>query len=71
MQIDSEKKADLKAYCCEVTAEKEGKEEVWQAKYVLVSAADPSYLSRVSQDKSQLTKCGRAATAPTPQSAKR
>jgi phenol 2-monooxygenase len=38
LQVDSEKKEDLNAYCCKVTAEKEGKEEVWEAKYVLVSA---------------------------------
>jgi phenol 2-monooxygenase len=39
VQIDNGKKGNPKAYCCTVMAEKEGKEEIWEAKYVLVSAA--------------------------------
>lgn len=41
VQVDSEKTGDPDAFCCEVTAENEGKVEVWQAKYVLVSAGRP------------------------------
>jgi phenol 2-monooxygenase len=38
LQVDGKKSGDVDAYCCKVTAEKEGGEEVWEAKYVLVSA---------------------------------
>jgi phenol 2-monooxygenase len=37
VQIDSATKDDPNAYPCKVTAEKDGKEETWEAKYVLVS----------------------------------
>jgi phenol 2-monooxygenase len=40
VQVDSGQTGDSNAYCCEVTAEREGNAEVWQAKYVLVSAED-------------------------------
>lgn len=36
LDIDEAKKDAPNAYCVRVTAEKEGKEEVWEAKYVLV-----------------------------------
>ncbi|KAH7384134.1 FAD binding domain-containing protein [Phaeosphaeria sp. MPI-PUGE-AT-0046c] len=35
VQVDSESKDDEDAYPCRVTAEKDGKEEIWEAKYVL------------------------------------
>lgn len=47
VQIDSTKKDDPEAYPCKVTAEKDGKEEVWEAKYVLVS--DASIPSRAKE----------------------
>lgn len=37
LRVDSAQKDDPNAYCCKVTAEKDGKEEIWEAKYVLVS----------------------------------
>jgi phenol 2-monooxygenase len=37
IQVDSTTKDDPDAYPCRVTAEKDGKEETWGAKYVLVS----------------------------------
>jgi phenol 2-monooxygenase len=37
VQIDNTTKDDPDAYPCKVTAEKDGKEETWEAKYVLVS----------------------------------
>lgn len=37
LEVDSLKKDDPNAYCCKVTAEKDGREDVWEAKYVLVS----------------------------------
>jgi phenol 2-monooxygenase len=37
VQVESAKKNDPDAYPCNVTAEKDGKEETWEAKYVLVS----------------------------------
>ncbi|CAI6341361.1 unnamed protein product [Periconia digitata] len=33
--VDEEKVDDPEAYCCKVTAEKDGKQEEWEAKYVL------------------------------------
>ena len=41
LEIDESKKDDVSAHCVKVTAEKEGKEEVWEAKYVLVRAILP------------------------------
>lgn len=38
VSIDSSKKDDPCAYPCKVNAEKDGQEEVWEAKYVLVSS---------------------------------
>ncbi|KAH7371031.1 FAD binding domain-containing protein [Pyrenochaeta sp. MPI-SDFR-AT-0127] len=35
LEVDESKKGDPNAHCVKVTAEKEGKEEVWEAKYVL------------------------------------
>ncbi|KNG52437.1 phenol 2-monooxygenase [Stemphylium lycopersici] len=35
LEIDESKKDDLDAYCVKVTAEKDGEENVWEAKYVL------------------------------------
>jgi phenol 2-monooxygenase len=65
VQIDNSTKADPDAYACKVTAEKDGKEEIWEAKYVIVSS---THLLHHLLDK--LTKpTPRAATAPTPQSA--
>jgi phenol 2-monooxygenase len=40
VQIDSSSKDDPNAYSCKVTAEKDGKEEIWEAKYVIVSPQD-------------------------------
>lgn len=37
VKVDSGKKDDMYAYPCRVTAEKDGNEEIWEAKYVLVS----------------------------------
>lgn len=37
LEIDEKLVGDPHSYCCKVTAEKEGKEEIWLAKYVLVS----------------------------------
>jgi phenol 2-monooxygenase len=37
VQVDESKAKNPDAYCARVTANKEGKEEVWEAKYVLVS----------------------------------
>jgi phenol 2-monooxygenase (NADPH) len=36
VEVDSSRKDDPDAYCCKVRAESDGKEEVWEAKYVLV-----------------------------------
>jgi len=36
LEVDATKVDDPEAYCCRVVAEKEGKEEVFEAKYVLV-----------------------------------
>lgn len=36
LDVDESKTKDRDAHCVKVTAEKEGKEEVWEAKYVLV-----------------------------------
>jgi phenol 2-monooxygenase len=41
-QVDESQAKDTDAYCVRVTAEKEGKEEAWEAKYVLVSVVSPS-----------------------------
>lgn len=38
VEVDEKRKADPDAYPCKVTAEKDGKKEVWEAKYVLVSS---------------------------------
>lgn len=38
LQVNGEISGHVDAYCCKVTAEKEGREEMWEAKYVLVSA---------------------------------
>lgn len=37
VEVDGELVEDPQSYCCRVVAEKDGKEEVWLAKYVLVS----------------------------------
>jgi phenol 2-monooxygenase len=37
VEVDEEKASDPEAYCCRVVAEKGGEEEVFEAKYVLVS----------------------------------
>lgn len=37
LDVDESKKGDPNAHCVKVTAEKDGREEVWEAKYVLVS----------------------------------
>jgi phenol 2-monooxygenase len=37
VRVDESKAKDIDAYCVRVTAEKDGKEEAWEAKYVLVS----------------------------------
>ena len=42
VEVDESKARDIDAYCVRVTAEKDGKEEVWDAKYVLVRI--PPYL---------------------------
>jgi phenol 2-monooxygenase len=44
VQVDTSLKDDPDAYPCKVTAEKDGKEEIWEAKYVLVSPPNPSTL---------------------------
>jgi phenol 2-monooxygenase len=45
VHLDSSKKDGLDAYPCRVTAEKDGKEETWEAKYVLVSRSTTSMCS--------------------------
>lgn len=35
VNVDEQKVGDPEAYCCRVVAEKEGREQVWEAKYVL------------------------------------
>lgn len=37
VEVDEEGKEDMNSHCVKVRAEKDGKEEVWEAKYVLVS----------------------------------
>lgn len=37
VEVDEAKVRDPDAYCCKVVGERDGKEEVWLAKYVLVS----------------------------------
>lgn len=44
VEVDESAAANPDAYCCKVVAEKEGKEEVWLAKYVLVSLLSPPYI---------------------------
>jgi phenol 2-monooxygenase len=39
--VDKRRASDPAAHCVKVVAEKEGKEEVWEAKYVLVSQTPP------------------------------
>jgi phenol 2-monooxygenase len=46
--VDSAKKNDPAAYPCRVTAERDGKEEIWEAKYVLVSISTNSKMTRAS-----------------------
>jgi phenol 2-monooxygenase len=46
--VDSAKKNDPAAYPCRVTAERDGKEEIWEAKYVLVSTSTNSKMTRAS-----------------------
>jgi phenol 2-monooxygenase len=41
VQIDNATKDDPSAYPCKVTAEKDGKQKTWEAKYVLVSPSSP------------------------------
>lgn len=37
VEVDEQGVSDPDTYCCRVVAEKDGREEVWRAKYVLVS----------------------------------
>ncbi|KAH7083815.1 FAD binding domain-containing protein [Paraphoma chrysanthemicola] len=46
VEIDSALKNDPSAYPCKVTAEKDGKEEVWEAKYVLACDGAHSTIRR-------------------------
>lgn len=68
VQVDSSKKDDLGAYPCKVVAEKDGKEETWEAKYVLVCTTSRGSRNLLKLGES-LTKHHRLVTALTPQSA--
>jgi phenol 2-monooxygenase len=47
--VDSIEQNDPAAYPCKVTAEKDGREEVWEAKYVLVSLSTSSTARKTNQ----------------------
>ena len=64
LEVDEGKVGDPEAYCCKVVAEKDGKEEVFLAKYVLVS-----FPSKETTRRKADTNLARAATARTAQSA--
>lgn len=53
VQVDSSKKDDLSAYPCKVVAEKDGKEETWEAKYVLVCEASRNLLNLLNLGESR------------------
>jgi phenol 2-monooxygenase len=62
VQIDSTIKDDLSAYPCKVVAEKDGKDEIWEAKYVLV-CIDSHISSPLPKLDEPLTMYYRVATA--------
>jgi phenol 2-monooxygenase len=49
VEVDEESVGDSEAYCCRVVAEREGREEVFEAKYVLVSLLCRSFFACVME----------------------
>jgi phenol 2-monooxygenase len=48
VEVDESKKDDMDAFACRVTAEEDGREEIWEAKYVLVSLSIPTHHAKAA-----------------------